>query len=351
MMQTHSTYPTHANAPESIIQLEQDVPFNVGDWFEISSSVCERFTKFPRTAVFRFSLEFQLFFLWMNFNSSSSVSICLSPWATFSQVASQFFDFPQLPNLLKNTNEEAISFLYALLNLLLQITWATVVNNQVQYLRLNPRPYSSVPRSLPVYCTTTQNPNCSSAEVQPTPSCTFWWLLLLDPSGFFSWLHIHSRPPPPKPQFFPLCPLLVHTASSNHLCSEQWQLPCFSLLLPCTASHKPQAVAPFTTTTAADSLYTCAPPAPHLYSSSKHSTRLPICSNGPGVRRALSHTTESPPATTRTKRPFLSPPARSTTALIPCCFFGEIFRWIDPFGPPHPIIYIAQLRLTTSFIY
>jgi hypothetical protein len=62
---------TCADAPESSIQLEQEVPFNVGAQFEIPSSVCARFMKFPRTIVFHFALEFP--------HSSSAVSICLSP--------------------------------------------------------------------------------------------------------------------------------------------------------------------------------------------------------------------------------------------------------------------------------
>jgi hypothetical protein len=62
---------TCADAPESSIQLEQEVAFNVGARFEIPSSVCARFMKFPRTIVFQFSLEFP--------HSSSVVLICLSP--------------------------------------------------------------------------------------------------------------------------------------------------------------------------------------------------------------------------------------------------------------------------------
>jgi hypothetical protein len=43
---------TCADTPESYIQLEQEVPFNVGARFEIPSSVYARFMKFPRTVVF-----------------------------------------------------------------------------------------------------------------------------------------------------------------------------------------------------------------------------------------------------------------------------------------------------------
>jgi hypothetical protein len=131
---------TFVDAPESSIQREQEISFNVGARLEMPSSVCARFTKFPRTA-----LEFPY--------SSSVVSIFLSPWVTesFSQVAFQFFDVPLLINVA--VKHQRTSFcVSSLLGLLLQVTWATIVNNQVQYLRLNPRPsqlfYKSCPHTL-----------------------------------------------------------------------------------------------------------------------------------------------------------------------------------------------------------
>jgi hypothetical protein len=118
--------------------------------------------------------------------------------------------------------------------------------------------------SSPIYYMTTHNPNCSSAEVQPTPSYTLGRLILLDPSGCFTGC-THTagccdRNLKFKQHDVRFLPLLLRTtsspdsvlclrtqqaASSNHLCFEQLQLPCFSLLLSC----KPRAAAPFTTTT------------------------------------------------------------------------------------------------------